>query len=85
VSAQVKGDPRAVDTIKELLKDANTNQLFQRAMDNPNGKMATAVLNKILPILTIGGQHISYGGVESNDSLTKILEGSKQYCPSSSP
>jgi hypothetical protein len=81
MSAQVKGNRKAVDTIKELLEDANTDQLFQQALQNPDGKVAKAVLDKILPILTIGGRHISYGAVESNVSLTKILEGSKRYGP----
>ena len=81
VNAHVQGNEKTVRLVKQLLEDANNQKMFQEAMKDPQGPVATEVMKKVLPILNISGGSVPYGSVETNVALTKIFEMTRRYGP----
>ena len=83
VNVGVKGSPKAVNNIVELINDPDIKQKFEIAIKNPTGKVARALLKKLMPSLKVGGKRVSYGVTEGSIALSNIIESAKRYGPAS--
>ena len=81
VRTHVQGNSKTIKSIKQLLDNANNQQLFEEAKKDPNGPLAKKIIAKVLPLLNVGGGRIAYGAVETNVALSKIFEMTKRYGP----
>jgi hypothetical protein len=83
VNAHVRGNKQAIAVITDLLQDATKRATLKKALDNPEGKDAKAVLRSVLPHLQFCARKMQYTTLSGSFNMMQILDMARRYGPPS--
>ena len=83
VTARVKTSPEAFAEYKRLLHDGNFLQMIQDSRDDPQGKVARDVVQKVLGFINLSASKIPWGSRERASELGKLIADCRHFGPSS--
>ena len=73
VSARVRSNQEAFEKFTELVNDGDFCDNLKAAKQNPNGKEARSVVNRVLRYINISGQKVPWGPQERAAEITKLM------------
>lgn len=72
INAVVRNHKQCFRTFTKLVKKKGFKKLIMKALKNPEGKTAKAIMKIVSPVLMMGGKGTSLGSLERNETVSKI-------------